>query len=378
MIRNGIDNIKQLKILTGKRLGLITNQTGVNARLEHTADILARNFNLVALYGPEHGIRGDRQAGVNTDSTTDTQSKLPVFSLYGKTTRLTDEMLEGVEMMVYDIQDVGARFYTYTSTMAYALEECSRRDIPFVVLDRMNPLGCSLCEGFILRDEFKSFVGGYGLPARYAMTPGMLALYIKDRLSLKGPLHIVRCLGLDANAMFPDAGLCWVMPSPNIPTFESALAYIGTCIFEGTNLSEGRGTTRPFEIVGAPFLDGAALARTMNSHRLPGVIFRENHFIPTFSKFAGELCHGVQLHICDHRAFRPFQAGTLLFQEAFRQSSELKYNLPHFDRIAGCDLLRANPTDIAPLLQQADEEAAQFKLETDAIRSQLYGWHGNL
>ncbi|MBR6372770.1 MAG: DUF1343 domain-containing protein [Victivallales bacterium] len=373
MIKNGIDNIEQLKILEGKRLGLITNQTGVNARLEHTADILAKNFKLAALYGPEHGIRGDKQAGVKTDNAGDSQGKLPVFSLYGTTTRLTDEMLEGIDMMVYDIQDVGARFYTYTSTMAYALEDCARRNIPFVVLDRLNPLGCSVCEGFTMRSELDCFVGGYGLTSRYAMTPGMLALYIKEKLSLKGQLHIVPCLGLDAKAMFPSAGLCWVMPSPNMPTFESALAYIGTCIFEGTNLSEGRGTTRPFEIIGAPFLDAAALARTMNNHKLPGVIFRENHFIPTFSKFAGELCHGVQLHICDYEAFRPFKTGALLFQEICRQSTELKFNLPHFDRIAGCTLLRDNATDIAPLLQQAEEEAAQFMNETETFRSRLYG-----
>ncbi len=368
MTKCGIDNIKGLKVLRGKRLGLISNPTGVNSAMEHTVDILARNFKLVALYGPEHGIKGDQQAGEKMENAIDAKTKLPIFSLYGKHYRLDDELLKGVEMMVYDIQDVGARFYTYTSTMAYALEECAARNIPFTVLDRPNPLGCSICEGFVMRSELNSFVGGYGLTVRYAMTPGMLANYIKEKLSLKLELNVVPCLNYDKNAPYPATGLPWVMPSPNIPTFESALAYIGTCIFEGTNLSEGRGTTRPFEIVGAPFLDADALVSAMRRHNLPGVLFRENHFVPTFSKFAGELCHGLQLHITDYNAFRPFRTGALLFQEICRQSDKVTFHLPHFDRIAGCELLRQNPTDVEAALQQAAQEAATFQEETEHLR----------
>ena len=368
MIKCGIDNIEGLKVLRGKRLGLISNPTGVNSIMEHTVDILARNFSLVALYGPEHGIKGDQQAGEKMENAIDAKTKLPVFSLYGKNYRLNDEMLRGVEMMVYDIQDVGARFYTYTSTLAYAMEECAARAIPFTVLDRPNPLGCAVCEGFVMRPELNSFVGGYGLTARYAMTPGMLANYIKERLSLKLELNVVPCLDCDNDALYPATGIPWVMPSPNIPTFESALAYIGTCIFEGTNLSEGRGTTRPFEIVGAPFLDADALVTAMRQHNLPGVLFRENHFVPTFSKFAGELCHGLQLHITDYAAFRPFRTGALLFQEICRQSDKVTFILPHFDRIAGCELLRQHPTDVEAALHQAEQEAFKFQKETEHLK----------
>ena len=368
MVKCGIDNIDGLKILRGKRLGLISNPSGVNSMMEHTSDILARNFSLVALYGPEHGLKGDLQAGKQSENGVDPKTGLPIFSLYGKHYRLNDEMLDGVEMLVYDIQDVGARFYTYTSTLAYALEECAARNIPVTVLDRPNPLGCSNCEGFVIRPELKSFVGGYGLTARYAMTPGMLANYIKEKLSLRLELNVVPCLGCDNGTLYPDTNLPWVMPSPNIPTFESALAYIGTCILEGTNLSEGRGTTRPFEIVGAPFLDADSLVAAMRRHKLPGVLFRENHFIPTFSKFAGELCHGLQLHITDCAAFRPFRTGALLFQEICRQTDKLEFNLPHFDYIAGCQLLRQNPTDVENAIQQAEQEALDFQQKTERFR----------
>ena len=369
MVKCGIDNSAGLrKVLQGKRLGLISNPTGVNSNLEHTVDILARNFRLVALYGPEHGIKGEQQAGKETQNSFDSKYKLPIFSLYGKSLRLNDEMLEGVDMLVYDIQDVGARFYTYTSTLAYAMEECDKRNIPFTILERPNPLGCSKCEGFAIRPELDSFVGGYGLTARYALTPGMLAMYIKDKLSLKLELNVVPCLEYDIDSIYPDTRLPWIMPSPNIPTFDSALAYIGTCIFEGTNISEGRGTTHPFEIVGAPFLDAEALVSAMRKHKLPGVLFRETHFSPTFSKFAGELCHGLQLHITDYNAFRPFQTGALIFQEICRQSDKLEYILPHFDRIAGSQMLRDNPTDVNHAIQQAEKEAMAFLNETQYLK----------
>ncbi len=359
--KNGIDNTDAVhSILKGKRLGLITNPTGVNARLESTAVLLKKHFNLQAVYGPEHGIRGDYQAGVPTEAPEiDPELGVRSYSLFGKTRHLTPEMLDGIDMLVYDIQDIGARFYTYIYTLCYAMQACAERDIPVTVLDRTNPLGANRIEGILLKPELHSFVGEYPIPARYGLTVGEFAKFVNDKFGIGCTLNIVPCIGVVRHYYYESTSLEWVMPSPNIPTVDSAIAYIGTCIFEGTDISEGRGTTRPFETIGAPQLDANALASQLNAIQMPGAMWRPVHFTPQFSKHAGELCHGVQLHITARNRFHPFDAGLLLFDAVRKQYPEITMTI-HFDRLLGDTTLREGKEDITTLITRARRESAEF------------------
>ena len=357
---NGIDNTESLTILKGKKLGLITNPTGMNAMLRSTAEILKADYDLCAVYGPEHGIRGDQQAGIGVQQAEyDEELGVRCFSLYGKTRRPTPEMLEGIEMMVYDIQDVGARFYTYIYTLAYAMEECAKAGIPVTILDRVNPLGGDITEGILLNPVLHSFVGEYPIPSRYGLTVGEFARYINDTQHIGCELNVIPCLGWNRSMLYDETGLPWIMPSPNIPTLESALVYIGTCLFEGTDLSEGRGTTHPFELIGAPQLDASRLAKELNAIQLPGLLWRAVHFTPTFSKHQGELCHGVQLHITDKKCFRPFEAGLYLLDAIRQQYPEIKMNNA-LDRLLGDTTYRAGQETIQQLIARANTQSNVF------------------
>ena len=371
MTRNGIDQLpSHASLLRGRRLGLITNPSGVNASLEATADILARDFTLTALFGPEHGIRGDAQAGDTVPDAHDPILNLPVFSLHGRSHHLSDEAFSLVDMLVYDIQDVGARFYTYLYTLAYAMADAARHHVPVAVLDRVNPVGCAVTEGPCLdADRFASFVGAYPMPTRYALTVGEYARYVNETFGLGCELHVIPCSPHPRDQLFTETGQLWVPPSPNIPTPEAALCYLGTCIFEGTNLSEGRGTTLPFQLIGAPFLDAPALARDLNAHRLPGLLFRPAHFTPTFSKFAGQLCHGVQLHVTDPHTARPFEAGIRLL-EAIRlqRPGDLILKPDHLAHLLGDDRLISGAETAEQLLERARHEAEQFAEQTRPFR----------
>ena len=360
-ILNGIDNTSAIQaILKGKRLGLITNPSGVNSRLEATADLLHRHFNLQAVFGPEHGIRGDYQAGLPASVPKfDTELGVRNYSLYGETLRPTPEMLDGIDMMVYDIQDVGARFYTYIYTLCYAMQSCADKNIPMTVLDRINPLGGTQIEGILLNPQLHSFVGEYPIPTRYGLTVGEFARYANEKFNLGCELNIVPCLGMERSKFYDASHLPWIMPSPNIPTLESAIAYIGTCVFEGTDISEGRGTTHPFEIIGAPQLNANKLAATMNAMELPGVLWRPAHFTPMFSKHANELCHGIQIHITDRRRFKPFEAGLLLFGEIRKQYPTMNMDV-RVDRLLGDSTLRNGSEDIPTIIARAKRESSLF------------------
>ena len=358
---NGIDNTEALEILRGKKLGLITNPTGMNANLHSTAEILKAQFDLCTVYGPEHGIRGDQQAGAHVQQEEfDAELGVRCFSLYGTTRRPTPEMLDGIEMMVYDIQDVGARFYTYIYTLAYAMEECAKAGIPVTILDRVNPLGGTIVEGILLNPELHSFVGEYPIPTRYGLTVGEYARYINDTQHIGCELNIVPCLGWKRDMLYDETRLPWIMPSPNIPTLETALVYIGTCLFEGTDLSEGRGTTHPFELIGAPQLDATRLAKELNALQLPGIIWRAAHFTPMFSKHQGELCHGVQLHITDKNSFRPFEAGLYLIDAIRRQYPDIKMNNA-LDKLLGDTTYRAGEETIQELIARSHAQSAAFQ-----------------
>ncbi|WP_339324435.1 DUF1343 domain-containing protein [Paenibacillus sp. FSL W8-0194] len=370
MILNGIDTVMEAAhVLKGKRLGLITSPTGLNKDFVSTIQILHEHFHLAAMFSPEHGVRGDQAAGAMVETYSDPITGVPVYSLYRKDSkRLSQEMLDEVDTVVYDIQDVGTRYYTFIYTMLYALEDCAKAGKEIVVLDRINPLDGVTVEGNILKPGFESFVGNYPLAVRYGLTAGEVAMMANEQKGWNAKLHVVRCQGWDRRMLFPETGRIWVMPSLGIPRFESALVYPGTCLFEGTNLSEGRGTTAPFEIIGAPFIQAERLADEMNAQKHPGVMFRPVYFKPSFSKFQGEQCGGVQLHITDVRAFRPLETGVRLMftiknnYEPFSFLPPVRENSrPFIDLLGGDNMYRDEHVDVPALLEQFREESRRFE-----------------
>lgn len=296
--------------LSGRRVGLITNPTGVDRRLRSAADLLHESdmVDLVALFGPEHEVRGAAQAGEKVEATTDPRTGLPVHSLYGDDLHPTSDMLDELDALIFDIQDVGVRYATYISTMAHAQEAAAAVGLPFVVFDRPNPISGVSVEGNVLDPAFASFVGVHPIPIRHGMTAGELARLFAAEHCWPEPL-VVGMQGWRRTRWFDETGLPWVQPSPNLPTLESLTLYPGTCLIEGTNVSEGRGTTRPFELVGAPWLDPFRLVDDLERRRLPGVAFRATSFTPTFLKHADRVCGGAQLHILDRNALRPVELG---------------------------------------------------------------------
>ncbi|WP_018756920.1 exo-beta-N-acetylmuramidase NamZ family protein [Paenibacillus terrigena] len=371
MIRNGIDCIANYAdLFKGKRLGLITSPTGLTQDFGTTIQVLHEQFNLTALFSPEHGVRGDQAAGAQVDSYQDPMTGVPVYSLYREDSkRLSPEMLDEVDMIVYDIQDVGVRYYTFIYTMLYALEDCARAGKEFTVLDRLNPLDGVTVEGNILKQGYQSFVGNYPLCIRYGLTAGEVAMMANDQMNWNGKLHVVRCEGWEREMQFPDTGRNWVMPSLGIPRFDTALLYGGTCLFEGTNVSEGRGTAAPFELIGAPFIDAYRLANEMNGKKLPGVMFRPVYFQPYSSKYQGELCRGVQLHVTDRHALQPVVTGFMLLDtirrnyEDFRLLPPLKEgSRPFIDLLCGEKLYGDDTAsvDVPALLEQFRTESQAF------------------
>ncbi|WEK54992.1 MAG: DUF1343 domain-containing protein [Candidatus Cohnella colombiensis] len=369
MVLNGIDSITKYRhLFEGKRVGLITAPTGVTKDFKSTITILHENFNLTTMFSPEHGVRGDLDAGALVDTYRDPFTNVPVYSLYRKDSkRLTKDMLDEVDIVVYDIQDVGVRYYTFIYTMLYALEDCAKAGVEFVVLDRVNPLNGLDVEGNILKPNFKSFVGNYELAVRYGLTAGEVATMANDQMSWNASLHVVRLEGWERRMSFPDTGLTWVHPSLGIPRYETALLYSGTCLFEGTNCSEGRGTTFPFEMIGAPFIQAQQLADAMNAKAIPGVRFRPVHFKPTSSKHNGELCGGVQIYITDIQVLKPLEVGvTLLFtiRDLYEQFAFLppvkEGSRPFIDLLGGDSIYRTANIQAKQLLEQFAEESKQF------------------
>jgi uncharacterized protein YbbC (DUF1343 family) len=314
-VRTGLERLLEGEgpRLAGRRLGLIANPTTVDPEMVHAIDrLVAAGLDLVALFGPEHGLRGDAQYMEAVGEARDRRTGLPVYSLYGHTEASLSpapEALAGLDTLLFDIQDVGSRYYTYAATMVLAMRACARAGIEVVVLDRPNPIGGELVEGGAVEPGFSSFVGLLPLPNRHGLTVGELARMAREVERLDLELTVVPMDGWRRDMRYTDTGLPWVMPSPNMPTEDTALVYPGMCLLEGSELSEARGTTRPFEIAGAPFVDAHALAAELAAAELPGVRFRPLGFTPTFEKHAGRLCGGVQIHVADRRAFRPYLTG---------------------------------------------------------------------
>jgi uncharacterized protein YbbC (DUF1343 family) len=364
---------EQKHLIKGKRVGLITNPTGVDQQLNSIVDILYKDpdVNLVALYGPEHGVRGSAQAGEYVPFYIDEKTGLPVYSLYGPTRKPTPEMLKDIDVLLFDIQDVGTRFYTYIYTMAYAMEAAKENNIPFIVLDRPNPLGGIKVEGPVLDPKYSSFVGMYPIPLRHGMTVGELALLFNKEFGIGADLTVVKMNGWKRSMYYDDTPLHWVLPSPNMPTLDTALVYPGAAFIEGTNVSEGRGTTKPFELIGAPFIDGTELAEKLNALQLPGVVFRAASFTPTFSKHSGKLSHGVQIHVTNRNAFKPVETGLHivkmihdLYPEDFAFSNENSQGISFFDLLLGNGWVRQaikEGKSVEEMKQQWEEDLQKFK-----------------
>lgn len=331
-VRTGLDNLldpgsRLAGLAPGATVGLISHPASVDSSLRHTVDRILedRRLRVVRLFAPEHGVRGEAQDMETVTESEDPRTGLPVVSLYGAeegSLRPTAESLAGLDAVVYDLQDVGSRYYTFVYTLSYVMETCALAAVPVVVLDRPNPIGGTAVEGPVLEPRLASFVGRYPIAVRHGMTTGELAAMFNQAFGIGADLRVVPMTGWRRRQYFEDTGLPWVAPSPNMPTVETAVLYPGGCLVEGTNLSEGRGTTQPFKLAGAPWIDGGLWAETMRRERLPGVGFREAWFRPGFQKHAGHSCHGICVHVRDRASFRPFATYLVALREARRLAPE--------------------------------------------------------
>ncbi|MHC8517695.1 exo-beta-N-acetylmuramidase NamZ family protein [Sporosarcina sp. ITBMC105] len=340
---------QDLSSLKGKRIGLLTNQTGVNAELVSTIRLVHDHpdLHLVALFAPEHGLLTNAREGEKFTDAVHCSTGLPVFSLYGKTKKPTDAMMDAVDIVIFDMQDIGARYYTYMYTMAYMMQACARKGKRMIVLDRPNPIGGEAVEGNFIEEGFTSFVGLYPIPNRHGMTIGELATYFNEVFGIHCQLDVIHMKGWKRNLYFHETGLPWVPPSPNTTTVQMMLLYPGTCLLEGTNLSEGRGTTQPFEVIGAPFIDGEKLQDRVNSLGIETIRARATAFTPTYQKYAGEHCEGIQLHVTEPRRIQPLHTFVTVLAEIIdmypKQVDFLTYGSlkhPMFDLLAGNAELR--------------------------------------
>jgi uncharacterized protein YbbC (DUF1343 family) len=372
----GIDSLltDERRLIAGRRVGLVCNPASVDASFKHTADRLFEDpdVTLTALFGPQHGYRSDLQDNmIETPHGRDCRRQVPIFSLYSDTREPTADMLRGLDVLIVDLQDVGTRVYTFVYTMANCMRAAARYGVPVVVCDRPNPIGGEQVEGARLRDPWTSFVGQFPIPMRHGMTIGELARLFNEEFGIGAELEVVALEGWRRPMYHDETGLPWVIPSPNLPTLDSAVVYPGAVLVEGTQLSEGRGTTRPFELIGAPWVDGERLADEMNRRDLPGVHFRAAFFEPTFQKHAKRTCGGCQIHVLDRAAFAPLRTAVELIDEFRRENPdrfawrEPPYEYEHekepIDILYGSDRLRRTldeDDDVRRLVDswQADEE----------------------
>jgi uncharacterized protein YbbC (DUF1343 family) len=321
--------------LKGLRVGVLANPASIDQRFRHIADLLAQSGDckLTAIFGPQHGYRSNLQDNmIESPHGKDPRRNVPIFSLYSETREPTPEMLSLIEVLVIDIQDVGARIYTFIYTMANCLRAAARAGIPVIVCDRPNPIGGVAVEGPTLEPGFESFVGQFRMPMRHGMTVAELALLFNDHFGIGAELETVPMQGWTREMYWDATDIPWVMPSPNMPTLDTAIVYPGTVLFEGTMMSEGRGTTRPFELIGAPWLDGEGFAARMNGVGLEGVHFRSVNFEPTFQKHAKVACGGCQIHVTDRNVFEPVKVGASLLREGLgSQPDAFKWREPPYE-----------------------------------------------
>ncbi|NNE65981.1 MAG: DUF1343 domain-containing protein [Pyrinomonadaceae bacterium] len=366
----------------GERLGLICNQATVDRGFRSAADLFFEvdDLNLTTLFGPQHGIRGDVQDNmVETGHAKDPKTGLPVYSLYSETREPSEEMLRDLDTLVFDLQDIGGRVYTFIYTMAFAMKACANFGKRFVVLDRPNPINGKNVEGDMLEKGHESFVGQFPIPMRHGMTVGELASMFNKSFGIDCELEVVPMSGWNRQLYLDETDVPWVMPSPNMPTVDTAMVFPGTVYLEGTEVSEGRGTTKPFEMIGAPYIEPEAFADHLNSLGLPGVYFRATVFMPSFQKFAGEPCGGVFLHVTDRDSFRPVITGIAIikviienFGEEFQWKQgayEYEFDRNPFDVIAGNESLRDH-LETGSDLQVIEDSWSKDEEEFERIRSE--------
>jgi len=352
-VRLGSEQLLTSGMLKNKRVGIVSNPASIDAKFQHIVRVLAETpeVGLAAIFGPQHGFRADVQDNmIETAHASDPSRGVPVYSLYSETREPTAEMLKGLDALVVDLQDVGSRIYTFIYTMANCLRAGRKHGVPVIVTDRPNPIGGDTVSGPTLVKGFESFVGQFPIPMRHGMTIGELARFFNDTGGIGADLTVVPMVGWRRGMYYEDTGLPWVMPSPNVPTVESAVVYPGTVLFEGTNVSEGRGTTRPFELIGAPWVDAEALAEKLRTYDLPGVHFRPVVFEPTFQKHARQACGGCQIHVLDRREFRAVESAVAVLVEIRTQNPsafqwrqppyEYEHDKMPFDILAGSSQLR--------------------------------------
>jgi uncharacterized protein YbbC (DUF1343 family) len=378
MVRLGSDLLLASSRLTGKRVGIVCNHASLDRAFLHIVDRLAAadNLTLAAIFGPQHGFRSDVQDNmIETPHVNDPGRRVPIYSLYSETREPTPEMLRGLDVLVIDLQDIGARIYTYIYTMANCMRACARHRIPVIVCDRPNPIGGADVEGARLLPGFESFVGQFPIPMRHGMTIGELARFFNDVFAIGAQLEVVPMEGWRRQMYADQTDLPWVMPSPNMPTLDTAIVYPGTVLFEGMMISEGRGTTRPFELVGAPWIEAERFARDMNSLGLTGVYFRPAVFEPTFQKHAKQPCGGCQIHVTARQLFKPVLVGVALAgmfwrtnpsKFAWRQPPyEYEHDKMPIDILAGSDTLRKQIEADVPVT----EIAAEWRADEEAFRN---------
>lgn len=370
-VRSGADTLLTDPLPFGlskrARCGLITNQTGILCSLRPTYDVLAERCTLAALFSPEHGVRGDAQAGAEILAGTDARTGLPAYSTYGRGKESAFRAMAELDAVFFDIQDIGSRYYTYPYTMAESMEACAEAGVPFIVLDRPPVIGCTP-QGNILDPAFASFVGKYAVAARTGLTVGEFARYIHAVEGVGGALAVIPCRGVSRSMYYDECDLPFVPPSPNLPTVDCALVYVGTCLFEGTNVSEGRGTAKPFEQLGAPWLRTGELIEALNALPHAGCAYRETFFTPVSSKHCGVLCAGIQIHVLDRDAFHPFETGLRVLSAIRAQNPEFAFeNGGKFAaQLFGSDALLAEEFDCeaylaglaAPLARYAERSRA--------------------
>jgi len=354
-VRLGVEKLlkEKVELVSGARIGLICNQASVNHEYEHAADLFHQQagIELKALFGPQHGIRGDVQDNmIETDHATDRKTGLPVYSLYSETREPTEAMLQDVDVLVFDMQDVGCRIYTFIYTMANCMRAARQFGKRVIVCDRPNPINGTQVAGNTLEPEFASFVGLFPIPTRHGMTPGELALLFNKNFNIQCELDVVTMDGWNRDLWHDETDAPWVLPSPNMPTVDAATVFPGTVHFEGTQMSEGRGTTRPFELIGAPYIDPDQYADYLNALQFEGVRFRACAFQPTFQKHARVTCGGVQIHVTDRNVFEPVSVGVAMVKAAYdlypndfrwkEPPYEYVYDKNPFDVISGTDKIR--------------------------------------
>jgi uncharacterized protein YbbC (DUF1343 family) len=396
MVRPGVSVLidDRRELLAGKRVGVLTNQTGVLPDLTSTIDALRQAADLRAIWTPEHGLHGAAAEGAHVGSGTD-RSGLPIHSLYGSNLAPTPDQLAGLDVIVCDLQDIGCRFYTYTWTLCKLIEAAGAAGVAVIVADRPNPLGGAI-EGPGVQPDHQSLVGGHDVPIRHGLTIGELARLVDRERGLKSDLTVIPCDGWQRTMLWHETGLPWVPPSPNMPTPETAIVYPGTCLLEGVNVSVGRGTAKPFEWLGAPWIDGAALAAALNDRVLPGVRWRAIAFEPCSGPYTGVVCEGVQPHVTDAAAYQPVAGGIELLKmlrqlhpdqwaisaagSIYADSDQMArrgypvesvWNVAHFDRLAGSSAIRAmieRGAELRDITGTWLKYIEQFRVRTESVR----------